>query len=256
MIFNCKYYENVVFSLEKVPPNMLDLFILTVKESFHLSSWVIAESSWGEPAPHSTRQSHSKGACKKKTILYLINLSSTPLLTNLKPLIANMNSKFANIITCVANKKCQRFYSGMGEGVGSPWPWILCLPIQEDTLPNLVNVRWLCWAVQKSDSWWEGAMFNETPDYRSLPVDSGNQHVSVNSASKRIIIPRSGFFGMIQYLTPPWRKPHFNMWWDDLPEAARSLSATQLWSLRKTKLKTTVRWTAPRDFCKLSMAMI
>jgi len=41
-------------------------------------------------------------------------------------------------------------------------------------------------------------MLNETPNYGSLPVDSLKWHVSVNSASERIIIPHSGFFGMIK----------------------------------------------------------
>jgi len=37
---------------------------------------------------------------KKNIVLHLINFSTTPLLDNLGPLIANLNSEFANFIMC------------------------------------------------------------------------------------------------------------------------------------------------------------
>jgi len=53
-------------------------------------------------SPHSSPQSHSRGACKIKDPLFCAQLilSSIPFLANFEPLIANMNSKFANFIIC------------------------------------------------------------------------------------------------------------------------------------------------------------
>jgi len=72
---------------------------------------------WGELTPSLIPQSHSRGACKKKTpILYLINLSTTPILANL----ANMNSKFVNFIT-YGKYKISTFFLG-GQARGSVHP--------------------------------------------------------------------------------------------------------------------------------------
>jgi len=70
---------------------------------------------------------------KRPPILCLINLSCTPFLVNFGPLIANMNSKFANFIMC-GEEKIQCFYMTSGVSTNTPKSKIFFLKFKMDIL--------------------------------------------------------------------------------------------------------------------------